>query len=192
MDSVTASALVVVASFTAWFGSYSPDGGADNGVAALLGRPAAADGRALGRFLGIMLRALGPVPVWLFGVIWPLLFALNATATALYAIRAPPNVHTLWLLGANVLANRAWAPVYFRARMPWLALLVLQATLVLACLALAAFVREPHHGGDVNWSVWLWAPYVAWLGFAMLLNLRHVYYDWLLRARERATAAVLT
>jgi translocator protein len=102
-------------------------------------------------------------PDWLFGPVWTVLYILIAIAGwRIWTRQRTGGAMTAWWvqLGLNFL----WSPVFFTLQMPGLAVLV-----VLALLAsIVVFMRLAWERDRV--SAWLFAPYLAWVAFATLLN----------------------
>jgi tryptophan-rich sensory protein len=102
-------------------------------------------------------------PNWLFGPAWTILYILIAVAgwRTFLVDRAGPAMK-LWI--GQMLLNWSWTPVFFGLHRVWPALGII---VVLAAVILAFVVR--------NWSrdrlsSILLMPYLAWVGFAALLN----------------------
>lgn len=109
--------------------------------------------------------AFQPPAPW-FGPVWTLLYALLAVSGA-RVWRAPPSrarrrALTLW--GAQVALNAAWPVLFFSARRPRAAL----AELV-ALVGSAAVYMDEAQQVDRGAALAV-APYLAWTGFATLLN----------------------
>jgi tryptophan-rich sensory protein len=109
-------------------------------------------------------------PSWAFGVVWPALYLLMAVS--LWRLwRAPAGRERTRALGwfaVQLALNVAWSFAFFGARSPGLGLAVIVALLgaiLVACVTAAQVDRL---------AAWLFAPYIAWVGFASWLNLRIV------------------
>ncbi|WP_146907722.1 TspO/MBR family protein [Arenimonas daejeonensis] len=105
-------------------------------------------------------------PNAVFGPAWTLLYLLIAVATWLLW-RAPAGDMRTRALGcsaAHLLLNAAWTPVFFGLQQPGYALvvIVLMWFAILATVVAAWRVHRP--------AAWLLLPYLAWVGFATLLN----------------------
>jgi translocator protein len=105
-------------------------------------------------------------PDSLFGPVWTALYALMSIS-AYRVWRAPPSTErsrALGLWGAQLAANAAWSPLFFGAHRPRAALADL--TLLLSAVGLyssqARRVDAP--------AAWMMVPYLAWAGFATVLN----------------------
>ncbi|MEM6382745.1 MAG: TspO/MBR family protein [Pseudomonadota bacterium] len=103
-------------------------------------------------------------PSWAFGVVWPILYVLMAY-TGWRADKATSNPHTLRVAYALQLAfNAAWTIVFFGLQSPIGGITVIAAllTAIVAWMALAS-----RHD---RIAPLLFAPYLAWVGFAGALN----------------------
>ena len=102
-------------------------------------------------------------PGWVFGAVWPILYVLIAVAgwRVLIAGGDTPG-WGLWV--AQMLMNWAWTPLFFGAHMISWAMLLLFGTFVTAlAFTTATWDRD-------RLAAICFVPYVAWLGFALLLN----------------------
>lgn len=113
-------------------------------------------------------------PNWLFGGVWPLLYAAqgaaswfvwkNTKAPGLQKNRRLP----LALYGAQLVLNLIWQPIMFRFKRPDVALADSTAMVGLATAATVAMTRA---AGDRKGVVaGLMSPYLGWLAFATALN----------------------
>lgn len=105
-------------------------------------------------------------PGWLFGLVWPILYAMLGLALAL-VLAEPPSPSRkvgLILFTAQLALNYAWSPLFFAAHaiQPALAAIVVMAAL--AAMAASQFRRIRPLAGA------LMLPYLAWLCFAAALN----------------------
>jgi len=105
-------------------------------------------------------------PGWMFGLVWTTLYTLMGVALAsiLTAGRSPERTTALGLFFAQLLANFAWSPIFFGARMVEVGLLTILVMFVLAVTAAWRFGRIRALAG------WLLLPYLAWLCLAAALN----------------------
>ena len=105
-------------------------------------------------------------PGWVFGVIWPMLYALLGIAVALILAEPPSEKrrNALTVFFAQLALNLAWSPVFFAAHAirPALAIIVVMAGL--AALAAGQFRQIRPLAGA------LMLPYLLWLCFAFALN----------------------
>lgn len=107
-------------------------------------------------------------PDWLFAPAWTVIYACAAMAAVEAWLRAPDALQrrvVLELFLLNGVLNILWSVLFFRFRRPDWALLEVGA-LWLSILGLLLLLRRFSRP-----SVWLLLPYLAWVGFAALLNL---------------------
>lgn len=105
-------------------------------------------------------------PSWVFSPVWTTLYLLMGVAAWLVWRHRDSRARTvaLALFGVQLVLNAAWTPIFFGAEAPGWALIE-QLALNGAALATAvAFWRIDRRAGA------LLVPYLAWLGFATLLN----------------------
>ncbi len=105
-------------------------------------------------------------PGWVFGPVWTLLYTLMGVALFRVFVRrsAPGGSAALTLFGVQLLLNAIWSPLFFGAQAITAALVVI----VLMVLAVVATMRS--FWGIDRPAAWLLAPYLAWIGFATVLN----------------------
>ena len=112
-------------------------------------------------------------PNWIFGPVWSILYAMIALSIFLYVRRTLPH-RPYWsyvLIGAHLLANFCWAPLFFRMQSPgWALVDIIKLDLSLAAM-LIIFWRA-----DRLSSILLW-PYAAWVSFATYLNIGFYYLN---------------
>ena len=105
-------------------------------------------------------------PGYLFGIVWPILYALLGVALAMI-LAAPPSPRrktALILFFVQLALNFAWSPIFFAGHDIALAKIVIFAMAALAAAAAGQFLRIKPIAG------WLMAPYLCWLVFAATLN----------------------
>jgi len=105
-------------------------------------------------------------PGFLFGIVWPILYALLGVALAMI-LAAPPSPRrktALILFFVQLALNFAWSPIFFAGHDIALAKIVIFAMAALAAAAAGQFLRIRPIAG------WLMAPYLCWLVFAATLN----------------------
>ncbi len=102
-------------------------------------------------------------PNWVFGPVWTILYVMIGIAGAL-TWRWDPNSGAMKVWFAQLVFNGAWTAVFFGARQIELALVVIMVLLVLILLFMTRTARE------LPSATWLFAPYLAWVSFATLLN----------------------
>jgi tryptophan-rich sensory protein len=105
-------------------------------------------------------------PGWLFGVVWPVLYALLGIAVAIVicAHSSDRRKLALALFGIQMLLNFAWSPLFFAAHDIRLAKYVIIVMALLAAAAAGQFFRINKAAGL------LMVPYLGWLVFAATLN----------------------
>lgn len=103
-------------------------------------------------------------PNWIFAPVWFTLYVMIAIA-GWRTMLAEGNGPRMRLWYGQMLLNWAWSPLFFMAHLIWPAFIVIVAM----WLAIAAFIARSRHTDPV--SAWLFAPYLAWVSFAGLLNL---------------------
>jgi benzodiazapine receptor len=106
-------------------------------------------------------------PNWIFGPVWSLLFVLMAVATwRVWKIDSSKAARrTVTLYSAQLTLNALWSVLFFGLRRPDYALIDVIALLALLLFILLRFWRSDRGAAA------LWVPYVAWVGFAAVLNL---------------------
>jgi tryptophan-rich sensory protein len=105
-------------------------------------------------------------PGFLFGIVWPILYALLGVAVAMVLAEPPSPRRTmaLTLFLIQMVLNFAWSPIFFGAHDIALGKIVIFAMAVLAAAAAGQFLRIRRVAGL------LMVPYLAWLIFAATLN----------------------
>jgi len=128
--------------------------------------------------LGVSVTDLGPwyqglnkppwqPPDWLFGPAWTLIFACAALSAATAWVAAQSRADRDWLIilfCLNGVLNVVWSLLFFRLHwIGWAGLEVV--ALWFSILALILLTRRTS-----ALAAWLLAPYLAWVGFAGVLN----------------------
>jgi tryptophan-rich sensory protein len=105
-------------------------------------------------------------PGWVFGVVWPLLYALMGAALAMILAEPPTDRRrtALILFFVQLALNFAWSPLFFAAHDMALAKYVIFVMAAFAAGAAGQFFRLRKAAGL------LLVPYLAWLVFAAALN----------------------
>ena len=105
-------------------------------------------------------------PGWVFGVVWPVLYALLGFALALILAEPPTDKRrkALIIFFAQLALNFAWSPIFFAAHaiQPALGVIVVMAGLAAVAAGQVRRIR-PLAG-------YLMLPYLLWLCFAAALN----------------------
>lgn len=116
-------------------------------------------------------------PNWLFGIVWPVLYALWAVASWLASKHISSSPHYwMWVLEwasaiIAILFNFSWTPVFFGTSMLQLGLVVILLTLVVTTAqCVLAFFASIVAGA-------LLVPLVVWLCFATYLNVYVVLFN---------------
>ena len=102
-------------------------------------------------------------PAWIFGPAWTLLYTLMAVAAWLVWRRCGWQ-RPLPLYFVQLSLNAAWTPIFFGAHQLGWALVEIVALWIAILLTLLSFRRVSKTAG------WLFAPYLAWVTFAAILN----------------------
>tara|TARA_Y100000817_G_C16762734_1_gene502386 strand:+ start:562 stop:951 length:390 start_codon:yes stop_codon:yes gene_type:complete len=106
-----------------------------------------------------------PPPV--FGAVWTILYILMAIA--LYLVwtnkKCYPHCDAIKIFFLQLLLNLVWTSIFFRFKMPMLALIDLVAILITASYTYKEFSNINKTAGH------LLIPYIAWLFVAFTLNL---------------------
>ncbi len=128
----------------------------------------------LGPWYRALVKPAWQPPDWLFGPVWTVVYACAAAAAVEGWLRAPDRLRRrdlveLFLLNGGL--NLLWSILFFRLRRPDWALLEVGA-LWLSILVLLLVLR-----GFSRPSAWLLVPYLAWVGFAAVLNLAIVHLN---------------
>ena len=154
----------------AWFAAYEFGGG---GGGASMYRPGDA-------YAARVRRAISPLVPGVFGIVWLVLYALNAVASYHYwrdFARTPQYTWAFALLLVNIVTNKAWSALFFGTRSPTVAFVDILLVLGTAIAILVAMAL----GANAARSGWLafglFAPYVVWLLLATGLNLRFLLLD---------------
>lgn len=105
-------------------------------------------------------------PDWIFGPVWTLLYVCMAVAAWRVWRGSEPEAgrRTLILFGVQLGLNALWSVLFFGLRQPGWAFA--EVIVFWACLVLL-LVR---FGRADRIATTLWAPYVAWVSFASVLN----------------------
>lgn len=112
-------------------------------------------------------------PSWVFGVVWPILYILMATAAYRVWLKSKSETNSigaLILYGIQLLLNFIWSILFFRLRLIGLSFIELMLMLVFILLTTFAFFKQDKLAGL------LMLPYIAWVCFAGVLD----YTFWML------------
>lgn len=117
-------------------------------------------------YAGLAKPAFNP-PNWIFGPVWTALYALMALAVfriLRVPIGTPGRRRALVLYHLQLLLNFGWSFAFFGANSPLLGMLVIVPLLITIIATMAAFRPLDRLAANLFW------PYLAWVGFATLLN----------------------
>lgn len=105
-------------------------------------------------------------PSWLFGTIWPILFALMGFAVALVcaAWGARGRTAAIWSFVILFALLMAWSPVFFAFHQMTVALVVVALVVLMTAVTMILFWRVR------KLAAVLLLPLLAWTSFATLLN----------------------
>ena len=105
-------------------------------------------------------------PGWLFGVVWPILYALLGIALAMILAEpsSPRRGTALALFFVQLVLNFAWSPIFFAAHDIRFAKVLIFLMAAVAAAAGGQFTRLRPVAGL------LMLPYILWLVFAATLN----------------------
>lgn len=106
-------------------------------------------------------------PAWAFGVVWPILYVMQGLALALviHAVGATERQRALVLFAIQFALNLLWSPLFFGAHETRIAAYVIAAMLGVALPTTWRFFQVRRAAGL------LMLPYLAWLAFALALNI---------------------
>ena len=102
-------------------------------------------------------------PSWIFGIVWPIIYALMAWAIIIYVDQ--PEQTTMILILVNLLLNKLWTPLFFGLNQRILAFIVLLAIVVTNVWIQVEFCTQKE-----TTSFYLWLPYTIWTFYALILN----------------------
>jgi translocator protein len=104
-------------------------------------------------------------PGWLFGPVWTVLYIMIAWAgTIAWRATIIRKRATMWWI-AQIAFNALWTPVFFGLHQITLAIAVIAAcwvSIIVFMITTASHARP---------ATWMFAPYLAWVSFASMLNI---------------------
>jgi tryptophan-rich sensory protein len=105
-------------------------------------------------------------PSWVFGPTWTVLYGLMSFSAWRVWNRpaGPKRSWSLALWGVQLGFNALWSPLFFGRHRPGAALADI-AALGVSLAGYTALARKVDRG-----AAWMMAPYLAWVGFASVLN----------------------
>ncbi|MGY8808292.1 MAG: TspO/MBR family protein [Gammaproteobacteria bacterium] len=104
-------------------------------------------------------------PSFVFGVVWPILYALMAFV----AFKSADKIWKLFI--PQLILNAAWSWIFFYMHAPLLALINISILILLNQKILVILINES------RLLFWLYLPYVLWLTFAAFLNASIVFLN---------------
>ena len=104
-------------------------------------------------------------PSFVFGVGWPILYALMAFV----AFKSADKIWKLFI--PQLILNAAWSWIFFYMHAPLLALINISILILLNQKILVILINES------RLLFWLYLPYVLWLTFAAFLNASIVFLN---------------
>ena len=104
-------------------------------------------------------------PSFVFGIVWPILYALMAFV----AFKSAERIWKLFI--PQLILNAAWSWIFFYMHAPLLALINISILIFLNQKILVILSNES------KLLFWLYLPYVLWLTFAAFLNASIVFLN---------------
>jgi benzodiazapine receptor len=115
-------------------------------------------------YVDLLKSPLNP-PSFVFGVVWPILYALMAFV----AFKSADKIWKLFI--PQLILNAAWSWIFFYMHAPLLALINISILIFLNQKILVILNNES------RLLFWLYLPYVLWLTFAAFLNASIVFLN---------------
>ncbi len=103
----------------------------------------------------------GPVPGWIFPVVWSILYILMGISSYLIS----DNKELLKIYYLNLAVNLLWPIIFFSLGLKTLAFFWILLLIVIVGIMIYKFYKEN------RLSAYLLIPYIVWLVFAAFLNL---------------------
>ena len=112
-------------------------------------------------------RAPWSPPDYIFGIVWPILYTFMTFAFVIIwkDEKCQPFCSALTFFFIQLLFNLSWTTIFFKFKMPILALLDLTATLIFTIITYYSFLKINILASN------LLIPYILWLFLAFSLNL---------------------
>lgn len=122
--------------------------------------------REIGGWYATLRRPSLAPPNWVFGPVWSLLYALMAFAAWRVWLAAPSAAKNwgLALFLAQLALNLAWSWIFFHRHAIAAALVEIAVLWAAICATTLDFLRISPA------AAWLLLPYLAWVSFAIVLN----------------------
>lgn len=111
----------------------------------------------------------GAPPGWLFGIAWPILYALIFTSTFIYWQQFNTDSHyfiTLLLIFINIVLNKLWSLFFFNLSQRLISVIII---FILDGLNIAILILLGFSKAWVSFSLFI--PYVLWVLYATYLNI---------------------
>jgi benzodiazapine receptor len=107
-------------------------------------------------------------PGWVFGVVWPILYFCMGLAFSmiLHARGAQSRGLAIGLFLVQLALNLLWSPLFFGRHE------VFKSLYLMAFILIFAFATTMVFGRIRKAAAWLMVPYLAWLCFALILNVQ--------------------
>ena len=104
-------------------------------------------------------------PSYIFGIVWPILYALMAFVS----FKSADKIWPLFI--PQLILNAAWSWIFFYMHAPLLALINISILIFLNQKILVILSKES------RLLFWLYLPYLLWLTFAAFLNASIVFLN---------------
>ncbi len=104
-------------------------------------------------------------PQWLFPIVWTILYLMIGIASMLYITKADVSFDQLGYFYFGLLLNFSWSILFFRYDLFWACAAVLAVMIAVSAAAAVGFYKISPSAGC------LMVPYIAWLCFALYLNI---------------------
>ena len=117
------------------------------------------------------------VPGWLFGLVWPTIYACNIAAIYITVTTAPTpydlGINIVgWVFLANTFVNKLWSPIFFVLHQSLAAI-----GLIVALIGTNATIHYYLWTEGQTTPFYLFVPYTAWLLFALGLSIEWYHYE---------------
>lgn len=106
----------------------------------------------------------GPVPGWIFPVVWSILYILMGISS--YLVRDNKRLIKIYVL--NLVVNYLWSFIFFTFNLRTLGFFWILALIVIVGIMIYEFYKEN------KTAAYLLIPYILWLIFASILNLSFI------------------
>ena len=120
------------------------------------------------RVYGDLKRPSWAPPAWVFGPVWTLLYILMGVAAWLVWSKTMSWSPALTWYALQLALNAAWSPVFFRARAPRAALVILILLVVALIKTTYEFWKESPKAGALLLPYLTWSIYAGFLNYALV------------------------